>query len=378
MGQEAPVRPLTLPGLPSASASSPGLRLWIATPATPRAVPALAELHARATGRRREAFAFAALGAVAVLDWHLSPGAAAGVLAALPLLYLASLTSAAGRAHFVAAAILALCAFSVVSAKAAMGGGVLQWLPQRSFALLVLAGVAGFGLFRRTQHSEAARMAGAESAASELNRLLLSLLAHDLRTPLNVSDQALEYVERAVAGNQPIDADLLLDTRARIRRSGRAIDVVLSVARADLGQLSAGGAVPALVDELSAEVSAFEYEAAAAGKQLRVRLPAGGSADSTPNPLVVRQVLAILLDNAIRYADPGEVFVDASFSGRDFRLSVSDEGPGISARQASAATGGSGLGLKLCRALAARAGGTLVAERDGPEGSTVTLVLPAN
>lgn len=377
MGQEAPVRPLALPALAGASALRAGLRSWIATPARPRPVPALADRRARAAGRRREALAVAALFAIGVLDWHVAPGATAGMLGALPLLYLASLTPATARAHFVAAAILALCAFSLVTAKAAMDGGVSLWLPQRAFGWLVLAAVAGFGLWR-AQHPGAPDATSAQSTTSELNALLLSLLAHDLRTPLNVSDQALEYVERAVAANQPIDAELLLDTRARLRRSGRAIDVVLSVARADLGQLSPGGAMPALGEELRAELLAFEYEAAAAGKQLRVRLPSGSSEAFSPNPLVVRQVLAILLDNAIRYADPGEVLVEVCSSGGGFRLSVSDQGPGISARNASSEGGGSGLGLKLCRALAARAGGALVAERDGPGGSTVTLVLPVN
>lgn len=216
---------------------------------------------------------------------------------------------------------------------------------------------------------------------SDLNQLLMSLLAHDLRSPLSLASQAFEYVEHAVRGGNPVDPLLIADTRARLQRSLRAINIVLSVARQESDEHFHGDArrVTDLRREIEAEAASFAAEAASHGKTLALELD-GVTAEShgATDGLVLRQVLAILLDNAVRYADPGPVRVLASAQGGRLTVRVEDSGPGISAHQGSGADShGAGLGLKLCHALAARAGGALVVERDGPDGTTFALSLPA-
>jgi signal transduction histidine kinase len=93
--------------------------------------------------------------------------------------------------------------------------------------------------------------------------------------------------------------------------------------------------------------------------------------------LVLRQVLAILLDNAIRYAQPGPLWIDAELSVDKVRVSVTDSGPGLSGQAMNGGEPmGSGIGLELSRMLAARAGGSLDLEQDSEHGTRFCLRLP--
>lgn len=88
-------------------------------------------------------------------------------------------------------------------------------------------------------------------------------------------------------------------------------------------------------------------------------------------------MLAILIDNAVRYADPGTVRVEASVEGSGLAVRVADGGPGITQHRVKhPSSGGSGLGLQLCRALVVCAGGSFETERDGADGTTFVLRLP--
>ncbi len=232
----------------------------------------------------------------------------------------------------------------------------------------------------------AAEAAALDTGAAEMNRLLLSLLAHDLCSPLTVSDQALEYVDRAVAEGDSIDRELLADVRARIRRSLRAIEVVLGVARAEAG-VNVGEGAPAgsdpdaaalpLVGVIRAEIDSFEHEAAVHRKHVVLDTRGIAPEHRAADALVLRQALAILIDNAIRYAVPGELRITASSCADELVVRVEDQGPGLSAhREQPGSVGGSGLGLRLCTALAQRAGGSLRLERDAPSGTVFALHLP--
>ena len=107
----------------------------------------------------------------------------------------------------------------------------------------------------------------------------------------------------------------------------------------------------------------------------------------------LRQVVAILVDNAIRYSpDGGTITVGAAVRDGTVEVTVSDEGIGIPQadqeqifrkfyRGADAelrvGTGGTGLGLFIARGLVTAMGGRIwVASREG-EGSRFSLELPA-
>ena len=105
------------------------------------------------------------------------------------------------------------------------------------------------------------------------------------------------------------------------------------------------------------------------------------------------QVLENLLVNALRYVPSGgTIEVELTRAGDRYRLTVSDDGPGVPAedlphvferfyrgaeRGGSRDVGGSGLGLAIVREIVARHGGTARATARTPQGLTIAIELPA-
>ena len=105
-----------------------------------------------------------------------------------------------------------------------------------------------------------------------------------------------------------------------------------------------------------------------------------------------RQIIAVLLDNAVRFVPPGgSITVSGRLQDRWVETSVTDTGPGISpehlphlfdrfyraeASRTRSTSGGTGLGLAIARELARAQGGDLVAENAKEGGATFRLRLP--
>ena len=258
------------------------------------------------------------------------------------------------------------------------------WLSNRVMVVLGLVVTALIAFLLQRGRLEA--LAGRDAALSErdLNRLLMSLLAHDLRSPLTVASEGFKYVEESLADGRPIDRVLLTDVRARLRRSLRAIDVVLSLARSELNEADEPGpAKPTLpvrvADELRAEIDSFADEATLRRKALLVELQDIEDRAYLVDGIVLRQAVAILVDNAIRHAVPGTIRISAALPPSMLTVRIADCGPGLSTSRAQApsAASGSRLGLDLCRSMVSRAGGSLIVERDGEDGTTFAIHLPA-
>jgi signal transduction histidine kinase len=107
------------------------------------------------------------------------------------------------------------------------------------------------------------------------------------------------------------------------------------------------------------------------------------------DPSRLRQLVAILVDNAVRYTPPdGTVRVDVRRDGDRARLVVEDDGPGIRAddlprvfdrfwRASDAPDGGSGLGLAIAAWIADRHAGSIRAENRTSGGARFVVELPA-
>jgi signal transduction histidine kinase len=286
--------------------------------------------------------------------------------------WLAGLVSLAGR-------------FADIVVGAAPITPKLIWLPNRILTTFAIAASIALALALQRHRLSAQRSRDAALSARAVNRLLMSLVAHDLRSPLVVASQAIEYVSGAAAAGRPFDMELLADARVRLRRSLRAIETILEVAAG--GSQGApsrerGGAASTCIREaIEAELASFSEEAAARGKQFVQRLESLGDRRCLLDALVLRQALAILIDNALRYGAAGPVWIDGTATDGELSVRVTDSGPGLSAERlargsGTATMGGSGLGLELCRALVANAGGSLVLERDGEDGTSFCLRLP--
>lgn len=309
---------------------------------------------------------------IAFLDWLMPAGVVVGLLLAVPIV-LSSISEEPREVWIVTTG--AIVGFV---AAAALGKGPISpaevWVPNRVLAALSLPACGALALLLQRRRQEARLAAEASRRDSDLNRLLLSLLAHDLRSPLVMALQALDYI--GLGPKDGVDVDLVDDVRIRLRRSVGNIDGILSLA-----QVEPKAAVPdairsgaELARELKTEVLAFEREAALRDKQLLVQIE-GHAGRYAVDSLVLRQTLAILIDNAVRYANPGQISITGDIKDGEARLEVTDQGPGLAANP-NAAEPGSGLGLALCRSLVHRAGGELRVARDGPDGTTFALRLP--
>lgn len=209
--------------------------------------------------------------------------------------------------------------------------------------------------------------------------------AHELQTPLTVLlgqiDVALRRERRPEQYRETLAA-----LRAEVQSLSRMVRGLLTLARLDRD----GQALPAerfdLAALVRAEAGRFAEAARARGLDLRLCLP--DALDVRAQPELLREVVANLLDNAVKYTEAGHVEVALAARDGEAVLTVVDSGPGMApevAAQAAdrfyrapqtAGTPGHGLGLALAQQIVRRHGGRLeIAAREGA-GTQVRVALP--
>lgn len=201
----------------------------------------------------------------------------------------------------------------------------------------------------------------------------LAVLVHELRSPV-----------AAIAAIAVVYADGSIDRSER-----RSLVQLVVAACRGIERVVADAAVSSIRLE-EVDLSRIAQEAAAAAELLGapVRVVAAGPARVRADPVRVRQVLDNLVSNAVhvsRGTEPVAVVVEEAAG--EFRISVSDLGPGIAREdqerifepgvRLSGDHPGSGLGLALGRAIAVAHGGTLTVTSAPDAGATFTLALPA-
>lgn len=218
-----------------------------------------------------------------------------------------------------------------------------------------------------------------QRSAMERARSFSANAAHELRTPLTA---VLGHVQVALRRDRTGEEyrAILAGVEAEAMQLAALVDVLLTLARADSGELRAG-AVRFDLGEVAADVvgAARRREGRDAAVALELS-PAAAHGD----PLLTRRVLANLVENALRHgAPPVEVRV---WAAADVVLaSVTDGGPGLPAavrarlferfnREPGAAQG-FGLGHAIAHALAAAQGGRLRLDEAAP-GTRFVLELP--
>jgi signal transduction histidine kinase len=211
----------------------------------------------------------------------------------------------------------------------------------------------------------------------EVNRLLMSLIVHDLRSPLTTALHTLDYLEQRIPDSS--EDEMIAEARARLRRNLRLIDAFLAVTHADQegtpqAQRSRKLTSRQFEDVLHEEIGGFRAEAVGRNKQVLLYHETPEVPDFTVDLLVLRHALTILVDNAVRYALPGPIRVTTRIGSQELTIAVEDSGPGTSS--SGERPSGAGLGLQLCAALLRRAGGDLTRLKDGQDGSCFMLRLP--
>lgn len=191
--------------------------------------------------------------------------------------------------------------------------------------------------------------------------------SHELRTPIFSLGGFVELLEEEDPSPEE-RAEFVQTMRQQIDRLTKLTADLL-----DLSQLDAGGIVmqARAVDlvSMAREVTReFGPRADRRGSRLELRTP-GHPVIASADPDRVRQILRILLDNALTHTPEGtKVTVTTYHRNRRPELTVSDEGPGIPPRTqariferfyTAESGGGSGLGLAIGRELAQRMDGKI-------------------
>jgi len=234
------------------------------------------------------------------------------------------------------------------------------------------------------------QMAKALELSEAQRRQLLADTAHDLRTPIAVMQSHLEAM---LDGVFPMTPENLAAIHEETLHLGRLVEDVRLLSLAETGQLPLEKKPIDLQEVTDQVVSAFAPLAEADGLVLE--------SDLHPVPVItadnarLHQVLANLISNAMRFAplgtgQPPTVSVALRSAGDQVLITISDNGPGLTAEQQARVFdrfwrsdsardrqgGNSGLGLAISKSIVEAHGGTISVDATPGDGATFTISLP--
>ncbi len=211
--------------------------------------------------------------------------------------------------------------------------------------------------------------------------------AHDLRTPVTRLRNQAELAAQALAGGGEAARPALEECVRQAETLLTMISALLDIAEAEHGALRLNRAVVDLGPLVDDMVDLYSY--AAEDKGLRLEAATEEAVRVDVDVLRLRQAMANLLDNAIKYTPAGgRIRVELQADGPLAVLVVADTGVGIPAADLpriwerlyrgdrSRGEPGLGLGLSLVKAIVEAHGGTVAADSRPGEGSTFRIALP--
>jgi signal transduction histidine kinase len=229
------------------------------------------------------------------------------------------------------------------------------------------------------------KMAAELAETDRLRRDLVANVSHELRTPITALQAVLENLVDGVESPDPQTFRTMLE---QVERLGRLVTQLLDLSRLE------SGAVPLERSEFVVEPvldhAVREQQLHAPGVEVQVLVETPGlTADGDPER--VHQVVANLLENAVRYTPTGgRVEVRARRAHNGVTIEVCDEGPGIAEGQEArvferfyradtaraSRDGGAGLGLAIAQWIVDLHGGDIRPERRQPHGCRMVVTLP--
>jgi signal transduction histidine kinase len=212
--------------------------------------------------------------------------------------------------------------------------------------------------------------------------------SHELRTPLTILRGEVEQALHA-EGLAPAQEAFLVNLQEQLVALQKITENLLLLARFDAGKIPLDNAVvdlSALVTEV-----AEDAELLAAPHELQVEVWAPAGVQVPGDPVLLRRVLLNLVDNAVRYnRSGGRIKIALEGTPREAHFRVGNTGSGIPVGQRDdlfkrffrlnadrgRATGGSGLGLSLCREIVTAHKGRIELARAEADWTEFAVHLP--
>jgi len=222
---------------------------------------------------------------------------------------------------------------------------------------------------------------------SDLKSRLMSIIAHDLRSPMANISALMSLFE-----NEDLDEaehqELMLELHHTVGATGYLLDNVIGWASRSL-ESSPFEFSQISVDELLQELAdSIRHEMESKGNALELQLSVGAEINCDRNILVF--VIRNLLNNANKFTSDGTITLAAQVSADEATVTVADTGIGMSediqkslfewnSRSGTPGTAGekgAGLALLFCRDFLQRLGGSLQVSSAPGKGTTFTVRVP--
>jgi signal transduction histidine kinase len=224
----------------------------------------------------------------------------------------------------------------------------------------------------------------------ESRAMILGVLAHDLRNPLNALSIGMHYILRS----EPTDATVTKAAARALNSVERMEGLIRDLLDFTLVRLGPG--LPVTTEPANLALictrTIEEVEAAHPGRRLQCEI--AGPMQGQWDPKRVSQMLVNLLTNALHHGDPnGEVSLTARGTQTQVQLDIHNAGPAIpearratlfqplshtalDARGGTSGSSGLGLGLYIACQIATAHGGSIEVTSTDAEGTTFTVRMP--
>ena len=218
-----------------------------------------------------------------------------------------------------------------------------------------------------------------------LRSAIFSNLSHEVRTPLTIILGFARHITDA-----PPDAQR--EFRDAIEKSAlellHTMDVLLEIANLETSASSVSLTAVDVVERAQQAANAYGREASRKGLHMTVEVPAEPVV-ATADVSALDRVLQVLLSNAVKFTENGEVGLKVQREPHQVKLEVADTGRGISeefrpllyeafAQESAGLTrqfGGTGLGLALAKRLVERMEGEITVRSEKGKGSAFCVYL---